>query len=180
MKRNVITICIIALISAACASNSAKEEWVTVKGNKFIAPDGSEMIFRGLCFSDPVKLVSEGQWNERYFEEAAAWGANVVRFAVHPTNLNRMGWEETFNAMDQGIEWAEAHGLYVIMDWHSIGNLKEAKYTNPMYDTDLDETLKFWRTVAQRYSDEPTVALYEIFNEPTVTGENTGECTWEE
>ena len=69
MKRNVITICIIALISAACASNSAKEEWVTVKGNKFIAPDGSEMIFRGLCFSDPVKLVSEGQWNERYFEE---------------------------------------------------------------------------------------------------------------
>lgn len=23
-------------------------------------------MFRGLCFSDPVKLVRDGQWNERY------------------------------------------------------------------------------------------------------------------
>jgi hypothetical protein len=91
-----------------------------------------------------------------------------------------MGWDETFAAMDQGIEWAKKHGMYVIMDWHSIGNLKDAKYTNPMYNTDLEETFKFWRTVATRYQDEPTVALYEVFNEPTVTGEDTGECTWEE
>lgn len=180
MKPNIFILSIMAAVITACASDSASSEWVTVKGNKFIDPQGNELIFRGLCFSDPVKLVSEGQWNERYFAEAADWGANVVRFAVHPTNLNRMGWEETFSAMDQGIEWAKKHGLYVIMDWHSIGNLKDAKYTNPMYDTDLEETLKFWTTVAQRYNDEPTVALYEIFNEPTVTGEDTGECTWEE
>ena len=160
MKTNIFIISMLAVLMTACASDSSSE-WVRVKGNKFIDPQGNELIFRGLCFSDPVKLVSEGQWNERYFTEAADWGANVVRFAVHPTNLNRMGWEETFNAMDQGIEWAKKHGLYVIMDWHSIGNLKDAKYTNPMYDTDLDETFRFWRTVAQRYNDEPTVALYE-------------------
>ena len=70
--------------------------------------------------------------------------------------------------------------MYVIMDWHSIGNLKDEKYTSPMYDTTLEETFKFWRTVAQRYNDEPTVALYEVFNEPTVTGPDTGSCTWEE
>jgi len=28
-----------------------------VQGNKFIGPDGKELVFRGLCFSDPVKLV---------------------------------------------------------------------------------------------------------------------------
>ena len=128
MKTNIFIISMLAVLMTACASDSSSE-WVSVKGNKFIDPQGNELIFRGLCFSDPVKLVSEGQWNERYFTEAADWGANVVRFAVHPTNLNRMGWEETFNAMDQGIEWAKKHGLYVIMDWHSIGNLKDAKYT---------------------------------------------------
>ena len=101
MKSKILIISILAVIFSACASDSTSAEWVTVKGNKFIDPQGNELIFRGLCFSDPVKLVSEGQWNERYFAEAADWGANIVRFAVHPTNLNRMGWEETFSAMDQ-------------------------------------------------------------------------------
>ena len=180
MRKAILMACLAAFIVAACTPRSAQEGWVKVEGNKFIDPQGNEIVFRGLCFSDPVKLVSEGQWNERYFAEAADWGANIVRFAVHPTNLNSMGWDETFAAMDQGIQWAKQHGMYVIMDWHSIGNLKDAKYTNPMYDTDLQETFKFWRTVAQRYKDEPTVALYEVYNEPTVTGPDTGECTWEE
>ena len=179
MKKTILIMCLAAIV-AACTSKPAEQAWVKVEGNKFIAPDGSEFVFRGLCFSDPVKLVSEGQWTERYFAEAADWGANVVRFAVHPANINAMGWDATFEAMDQGIEWAKQHGMYVIMDWHSIGNLKDAKYTNPMYNTTLEETFKFWRTVAQRYKDEPTVALYELFNEPTVTGPDTGSCTWEE
>ena len=101
------------LLATSCSSGSG---WVKVQGNKFVGPDGNELVFRGLCFSDPVKLIRDGQWNERYFAEAAAWGANVVRFAVHPANLNAMGWEETFNAMDQGIAWAKQYGMYVIMD----------------------------------------------------------------
>ena len=81
----------VALIAAACSSEPAGQAWIKVEGNKFVDPQGNEIVFRGLCFSDPVKLVSEGQWTERYFAEAADWGANVVRFAVHPTHLNRMG-----------------------------------------------------------------------------------------
>ena len=165
------------ILTASC---SAKEGWVRVDGNRFVDPQGNELVFRGLCFSDPVKLVSDGQWNQRYFEEAADWGANVVRFAVHPAHLNAMGWEVTFQAIDQGIAWAKQLGMYVIMDWHSIGNLKDELYTSPMYNTTKEETFKFWRTVAERYKDEPTVALYELFNEPTVTAEGVGSCTWTE
>ncbi len=172
-----VAVVLAILLTASCSSGSS---WVKVQGNKFIGPDGKELVFRGLCFSDPVKLVRDGQWNERYFAEAADWGANVVRFAVHPTNLNDMGWEETFNAMDQGIAWAKQHGMYVIMDWHSIGNLKDELYTSPMYNTTKAETFKFWRKVAQRYKDEPTVALYELFNEPTVTAPEVGDCSWTE
>ena len=178
--KKLFTIAVTALLLALTASCSPDRDWVKVEGNKFIGPDGNELVFRGFCLADPVKLVREGKWNERLFAEAAGWGANVVRFAVHPSNLNSLGWEETFAAMDQGIEWAKQHGMYVIMDWHSIGNLKEERFTSPMYNTTWDETLKFWSTVAERYKDEPVVALYELFNEPTVTAPGVGGCTWTE
>lgn len=175
----------ILLISAACllalcACTQQKVARVHVEGNKFIDPQGNEIVFRGLCCSDPVKLERDGHWNEEYFAKAAEWGANVVRFAVHPENINSFGWEETFALMDKGVEWAKKYSLYIIMDWHSIGNLKDEKFTSDMYVTTMEETLEFWRTVATRYKDEPQIALYELFNEPTVTAEGIGTCTWEE
>lgn len=105
MKKNVLRV-VAALMLALfmTVSCSTRDGWVKVKGNKFIDPQGKELVFRGLCLSDPVKLIHDGQWNERYFAEAADWGANVVRFAVHPSRINAYGWEETFQAMDQGIE----------------------------------------------------------------------------
>ena len=178
--RKLFVLLVAGLVLALTASCKPDKGWVKVEGNKFIDPQGKELVFRGLCLADPVKLVRDGQWTERIFAEAADWGANVVRFAVHPTNLNFLGWDETFAAMDQGIEWAKKYHMYVIMDWHSIGNLKDELYTSPMYNTTQEETFKFWRTVAERYKDEPAVALYELFNEPTVTTPNVGSCTWTE
>lgn len=180
MQKRILFFLLLLAVLAQVNGCSARQGWVKVQGNKFIGPQGNELVLRGLCFSDPVKLVTDGQWNERYFAEAAQWGANVVRFAVHPANLNQMGWDQTFEAMDQGIEWAKKYGLYVIMDWHSIGNLKDELYTAPYYITTKEETFKFWRTVASRYKDEPTVAFYELFNEPTVTAPEVGDCSWAE
>lgn len=176
MKKTTLALMALVLFLSCSAGNG----WVTVKGNKFVDPQGQEIVFRGLCCSDPVKLVNEGQWKEEYFAEAAAWGANIVRFAVHPSNINALGWDRTFEVMDQGIEWAKQYGLYVIMDWHSIGNLKEERFTAPYYNTTKAETFKFWRTVAQHYRNEPTVALYELYNEPTVTAPGVGDCSWTE
>ena len=65
----------VLIILVSCSAGNGR---VRVKGNKFIDPEGKELVFRGLCFSDPVKLVRDGQWNERYFAEAADWGAGVA------------------------------------------------------------------------------------------------------
>ena len=169
------------LIFAMCLTTSGKElSRIRVVGNKFVNEEGQIIVFRGVCLSDPVKLIGDGHWDATYFAEAAAWGANIVRFAVHPQNINHLGWEETFQAMDHGVQWAKEQGLYVIMDWHSIGNLKDRRFTADMYNTDMMETLRFWRMAAERYKDEPAVAFYELFNEPTVTGDELGECSWNE
>lgn len=158
----------------SCYGESDQVQSIHVEGNKFVNAKGKTIVFKGLCLADPVKLHYENQWSERIFAEAEEWGSNMVRFAIHPSNLNRLGWEETFALVDEGIQWAKAHNQYVIIDWHSIGSLAEEKYQSRMYDTTMEETIKFWKTVAQRYKGEPTVALYELFNEPTYTVENAG------
>lgn len=180
MKTFAILALFLAAFSACCQSNddTVSLEAVHVEGNRFVNESGQTVVFRGLCLADPVKLVEEGQWSEEIFSKSEEWGANVVRFAVHPRNLNSFGWDAAFVAMDEGIEWAKRHGLYVIMDWHSIGSLKHGQFQDEMYRTTLDETLRFWTTVAERYKDEPAVALYELFNEPTCTIEGMTPVSW--
>jgi endoglucanase len=70
--------------------------------------------------------------------------------------------------------------MYVIIDWHSIGNLRTELFQAPSYNTSRTETLRFWRTVAARYRGNSTVAFYELFNEPTSYGGTLGRLSWDE
>tara|TARA_R110000765_G_scaffold234289_2_gene337322 strand:- start:1384 stop:1998 length:615 start_codon:yes stop_codon:yes gene_type:complete len=49
-----------------------------------------------------------------------------------------------------------------------------------MYDTTLKQTYDFWRTIAETYGKNSTVAFYELFNEPTTYNNTLGTATWEE
>jgi hypothetical protein len=169
-----------AIVILLLGANLKAADLIRVEGNKFVDSSGKEIIFRGLCYPDAERLERLGRWNETFFNEAKSWGANIVRFAVHPSSLQTPGWDEYFKILDKGVELAKQAGLYVIMDWHSIGNLKEEKFTGRDYVTTQEETFRFWREVAKRYKDEPAVAMYELFNEPTITGRTLGACTWYE
>ncbi len=151
---------------------------IKVEGKNFVNESGEIVRFKGVSFSDPDKLKKDGQWTRRYFEEAKNWGCNVVRFAVHPPRLNERGWDAYFELMDKGIEWATELGLYVIIDWHSIGNLNEEKWFRPIYVTSWEETVRFWQKTAERYKGNTTVAFFELYNEPTSQGGELGELSW--
>ena len=187
MKTYCLSLLAGASLLAACTGKPAPADPATpamsrisVEGNHFVNAEGDSIVFRGLCCSDPVKLLGDSMWNERYFDEMADWGANIVRFAIHPSWLNEVGWDRAFELYDQGVEWARERQMYVILDWHSIGNLRDEHFTSDMYITSLDETIRFWQAAARRYKDEPTVALYEIFNEPTCQQPGLGEMSWGE
>lgn len=153
---------------------------ISVRANKFITADGKVIVFRGLCTSDPDKLSREGHWNKQYFDTMKSWGANVVRFPVHPTAWRRQGKESYLKLLDEGVQWASGLGMYVIIDWHSIGNLRSELFQNPMYETTKKETLEFWRTISNHYKDNTTVAFLELFNEPTVFNGQLGVCSWQQ
>jgi hypothetical protein len=170
--RTLISFAIAFLLSCPLISS----DLVQVEGNRFVDPQGETVVFLGVNSSDPDKLEREGQWNQRYFKAVADWGSNVIRFPVHPKAWRERSPEEYLKLLDSGVKWAEQNDLYVIIDWHSIGNLLEEKFQSQMYETDLKETLEFWKTIAKRYAGDTTVAFYELYNEPTISG--FGEMTW--
>jgi aryl-phospho-beta-D-glucosidase BglC (GH1 family) len=101
------------------------------------------------------------------FAEVHNWGANTIRIPIHPISWRGMGADWYFARLDEAVQWANELNLYLIIDWHSIGNLQAGHFQHPMYDTTQLETQRFWRVIALRYKEVPTVAIYEIFNEPT-------------
>lgn len=153
---------------------------VMVNGNRFITTDGKTIVFRGLNASDPDKLDRNGHWNKEYFEQIKSWGANIVRFPVHPTTWRARGKDSYLKLLDEGVQWSAELGLYVIIDWHSIGNLRSEMYQNLMYETTKKETLEFWRTMSQHFKDNAAIACFELFNEPTVQRGQLGVISWQQ
>jgi len=151
---------------------------VKVKGNTFVNDKGDVLVFRGVNISDPDKLVNQGHFNRKHFEVIKAWGANVVRIPVHPSAWQKRGKNGYLPILDQTVQWINELGMYAIVDWHSIGNLKSEMYQNNSYYTTKAETFDFFRTVAARYKNVNSVAMYEVFNEPTVFGGQLGVLSW--
>lgn len=173
--------CIAFILLFTCSlaiGQTASLKRIKVNGNKFVTESGETMVFRGLNASDPDKLERNGHWNREYFQEIKKWGANIVRFPVHPSAWRSRGQAEYIKLLDTGISLAKEQGLYIIIDWHSIGNLRSQLYQAPIYETTQKESFEFWRTMAQKYKDEPAVAFFELFNEPTVYNGQLGTCTW--
>ena len=152
--------------------------WVKVEGNSFFLENGETIIFKALDASDPDKLEKDGHWDQEYFRQIKSWNANMVRFPIHPKAWRERGAEAYFDLLDKGIEMAKKEGLYVILDWHSIGNLRSEIFQHKMYNTTKKETYEFWIAIAQRYGDNSNVAMLELFNEPTLGGGKFGTCTW--
>jgi aryl-phospho-beta-D-glucosidase BglC (GH1 family) len=153
---------------------------IKVSGNSFVNPKSDTVLFRGLAISDPDKVEYEGHWNKAHFEQVKEMGANLVRIPVHPIAWRERTPEKYLALLDQAVEWCTDLGMYVVIDWHSIGNLEMELFQAPMYNTTHQETYAFWRTIAFHYRDNNTVAFYEFFNEPTTFRGGLGNATWGE
>lgn len=88
--------------------------------------------------------------------------------------------EDGFELIDRCVTWCRKHGIYVILDLHcapggqtgsNIDNSIDGdnSYNLPRMLTDRarwDQTIALWCELARRYRDEPTVAMYDLLNEP--------------
>jgi endoglucanase len=174
-----ILVCIGMTLMLSSAQTPAQNlPKVKVEKNHFVDEKGQIIIFRGFNLSDPDKLEKSGHWNREYFAKAHEWGANLVRIPIHPAAWRNRGAKDYLSLLDEGISWAEEFGMYVIIDWHSIGNLRTGLFQSEMYNTSFHETLEFWQTISRKYADRSTVAFFELFNEPTTYNDQFGSLSW--
>ncbi|MGQ8365560.1 glycoside hydrolase family 5 protein [Glaciecola sp. 1036] len=157
-----------------------KQNKIAIQANRFIDEHNETFVFKGFNIASPEKLIKDGKWDKAIFAEIKRWGANTVRLPVHPIGWRRYGEDEYLKLIDQAVVWANELDLYLIIDWHSIGYLLNETFQNPIYETTVEETLRFWQLVARRYANIPTLAAYEIFNEPTDKHSKTGRENWAE
>ena len=174
---------LVAITLTQCGNKKNQEPLslsnIGVSGNQFMT-NTDTITFQGLCLEDLGELDELGHWNKNYIDQAAKWNINIVRFPVHPKHWKRLGKEKYLEELNKGVAWAKEHHLYSIIDWHVIGNMKDEKWQHPMYETTLEETLDFWATMANTFKDEPAVAFYELYNEPTTFSGALGEMSWAE
>ncbi|MBN1648672.1 MAG: cellulase family glycosylhydrolase [Spirochaetales bacterium] len=153
-----------------------------VDGNRIIDENGNTVILRGLCAGEPALLIDEKHWNEDYFRQAASWGATVFRIPASSWSYHKLGQDAVFANLDQAIYWCKKYRMYAVIDWHTGGNIIQGVFPDPVdgYRTALPEILDFWHKAAERYKTEPTLAFYEIFNEPAAIEWKRGVLEWKQ
>jgi len=177
---SIIFLCIEIIAQADSSYNIKKLPLISVKGNRFVNSKGDTILFRGLAISDPDKIEKDGYWTKEHFEKIKEMGTMIVRIPVHPAAWRERTPEEYLKLLDKAVKWCTELDMYIIIDWHSIGNLKMGLFQSHEYITSLPETNNFWLTIAKRYAGNNAVAFYEFFNEPTVFFGKLGRMSWED
>ena len=116
-----------------------------------------------------------------------AWGFNSVRLPMHynlytlPVDQEPVAGQNTwltkgFALTDSLISWCKANNMYVILDMHAAPggqgndlNISDRDPSKPSLwqsDANKEKMIALWRRLAARYANEPTVAAYDIINEP--------------
>ncbi len=116
-----------------------------------------------------------------------SWGFNSVRLPMHynlftlPVESEPIAGKNTwlnvgFALTDSLIAWCKANGMYVILDLHAAPggqgndlNISDRNPSNPSLwqsEANRQKTIALWRRLAERYANEPSVAGYDLLNEP--------------
>lgn len=97
------------------------------------------------------------------------WDVDVMRLAMYSDEYggysNGGDRKELKRLIDKGVEYASDQGMYVIIDWHVLGE------GDP--NIHKEDAIAFFDEVSEKYADYDNV-IYEICNEPN------GNVSWSE
>jgi aryl-phospho-beta-D-glucosidase BglC (GH1 family) len=161
---------LIAFLGASCFASDA----LHIQGNTLLA--GSRpIILRGVAVGDPI-LARQGRPLSDYSRIAQDWHANVVRISLHPSVWKRTPHPQVLAALDRDIHAALDAGMYVILDWHTIGwpdayyeKIRKDWTDDPqdLYDSNFALAKSFWDQASAHFGKDPRI-IFELWNEPVL------------
>ena len=111
-----------ALAALCLAATVGQAGSVDVKDGRFIGPDGNPIVLRGLDVAQAAKVAPYlPKQNQADFAKMPGWGCNCIRYvmlwaAIEPQPGQ---YDDTYlAAVRQRLDWAQAAGLYVVLDMH--------------------------------------------------------------
>ncbi|MDR2446431.1 MAG: glycoside hydrolase family 5 protein [Treponema sp.] len=143
--------------------------------SEYLAPFSKGVNFSEWFQSSSPQTIPFATYTEETFEQAKSLGVDVVRL---PLNLHSFtngvaGGNAAYTLdplflrlLDQAVDWAENHEMYLILDNHSF---------DPIANTaeDIGDILiPVWMQMADRYKDRSKYVMYEILNEPHGIGDD--------
>lgn len=140
---------------------------LSVKGTQLVDKNGKNFQLKGM--STHGLAWFPGFVNENAFKTLRDdWNTNVIRLAMYSgegggycTGGNKA---ELKALIDKGVQAASNLGMYVIIDWHVLGDQNPQTYKS--------EAKAFFEEMSQKYKNYDNV-LYEICNEPN------GGASWD-
>lgn len=140
---------------------------LSVKGTQLVDKNGKIFQLKGM--STHGLAWFPGFVNEGAFKTLRDdWNTNVIRLAMYSgenggycTGGNK---EELKLLIDKGVQAATRLGMYVIIDWHVLGDQNPQTYKS--------EAKAFFEEMSKKYGNYDNV-LYEICNEPN------GGASWD-
>lgn len=187
-KKRKLKISVILLLPWLFFTCSQKEAVPQEAAPGFIYRQGNQLILnnepillRGVCFSnffwEQSQEYYQSHHSERDYEKLKNMNMNVIRFYMNASMfqapLDPESYpEENFQWLDQNIEWARKHGIYLILDMHSPPGGYQSNAGGLELWENRDKQLRLlalWRHIAERYSEETIIAGYDILNEPVVS-----------
>jgi len=141
---------------------------LSVSGSNIVNSDGETVVLKGLSTHGIAWFPS--YINEDFFYELKnKWNCSVVRIAMYTDEYGGYcsggNKEDLLKLVDNGVNYATASDLYVIVDWHILSD------SNP--NNHIEEAKEFFKTVSSKYKDHTNV-IYEICNEPN------GSTSWQD
>ena len=128
---------------------------------------GKEIVFRG------AGQWPGAGWNANTYQKLASIGFNSERLYIKASTStleDPLGnITPSISTLDNQIELARQNNMNIILNVHftpgSTSISDRAFFTHPDYQERLTN---FWRAIAERYKDEPTIVGFDLINEPTV------------
>ncbi|MBQ7596179.1 MAG: cellulase family glycosylhydrolase [Clostridia bacterium] len=166
-----------------------------------VSPAGEDVMYQklverfGITKTHELMQLYRSNWiTEQDYKNVSELGMNVIRLPLWYRNfqsddngtwyLDKNG-KPDLHELDEAVAMCKKYGLYIIIDMHGLpgyqndydhcGKSKSMSLFDetPQGERYREVSKELWVTIAERYKDEPAVAMYDLMNEPLGTNIST-------